>query len=70
MPRRAIAVYQRRRAGNITKPIGLDVLAGRHEKNAGHVPAAAASMRLMCACAAGERSTNACVICGKLTSSV
>ena len=32
--------------------------------------AAAASMRLICACATGERSTKACVIRGRITSSV
>jgi hypothetical protein len=32
--------------------------------------AAAVSMRLICACATGERSTKACIIRGMITSSV
>jgi hypothetical protein len=42
---------------------------GATNNTSGMRRAAAASIRLICACATGERSTKACVIRGRITSS-
>ena len=70
VPRRAVTVDQRRRAGHVAETVCPNVLAGSTNSTPGMRRAAAASMRLICACAMGERSTKACVIRGRMMSSV
>jgi len=67
---RAVAIDQWHRAGHVAESVGPNVLSGSHKQHAGQRRAAVASTRLICACATGERSTKACVIRGRITSSV
>src|SRR6516225_9533070 len=70
VPRRAVTIDQWHHAGHSPRPSARTSSPAPTNSTPGMRRAAAASMRLMCACATGERSTKACVIRGRIKSSV
>jgi hypothetical protein len=70
VPRRAVTIDQWHHAGHIAETVCPASSPVATNSTPGTRRAAAVSMGLICACATGERSTKACVICGMITSSV
>ena len=70
VPWRTVATDQRHHAGHVAEAVRPNVLAGGHKQHPGMRRAAVASMRLIRACATGARRTKACVIRGRVMSSV